>query len=54
MNAIEVARLAAGVLNVANLSSVNADLANTILLRALTELDKLTTEASLASSGIIT
>jgi hypothetical protein len=54
MNEVEMARLAAGILNVSNLSETNKSLANDILNRALKELDKKTQAAALESSGIIT
>lgn len=54
MNPIEIARLAAGILNVQNLSEENIDKANTLLTSALKEITTEWQKASLASKGITT
>ena len=53
MNPIEIARLAAGILNVQNLSEENAKSANKLLESALKEISKEWQKTSLASKGII-
>ena len=54
INPIETARLAAGILNVSNLTQDNIKIANDILNRSLKDLDKMTAQASLIEKGIIT
>lgn len=54
INPIETARLAAGILNVSNLTQENIKIANDILERSLKDLDNMTRQASLIEKGIIT
>lgn len=52
MNPIQAAELAGGLLNIINISEENKTLANTILHRALTEINEQTQKANLASKGV--
>ena len=54
MNPLEIARLAAGILNVQNLKEENINQANSLLEAALKEITKEWEKTSLASKGIIT
>lgn len=54
MNPVEIARLAAGILNVQNLREDNIEKANSLLKAALEEITKEWQKTSLASKGIIT
>jgi hypothetical protein len=54
MNPVEIARLAAGILNVQNLTEENVKEANKLLDSALKEIAEQWQKTSLASKGIIT